>query len=436
MTESEKRKLGSRARGFETRFALSLVLVFYSMTAARADVRVSLPLEGHYRPGKYMPVHVAIGGADGPITLRAAGAVPTQMQAPAGQDAILPWLPVTGSIRDVHCESGGSGGASIDLPIRALAGNEKLVGVAGEDADAARPLFPGKTIVPIALNLSQPLPGPPCAWETLDALVLSEAAFARLSEDQWQTLAAAGTALIVHSSQAPNRSWPWRKVGNDWVLSYLPAGPDSLTEDEVYMPTYGWERGWPPSFRRRAILLAVLFSIFVTALALWRSRWAVVALLGFCAMTAGGLAWWYSRVSPMLELVRGVMVLDDSVAQYDSWMWRSPVHETDDTMPSVGLTHPYFASAQQIEQTGIRLIYRASDGRMQFAYHLDRGQSLAFLTRWLIARPQLPALQPDAGAMRDFAEQFYLGPSARILGQYVADSRDGAGQVPVIVVGR
>lgn len=412
------------------------MVFFNAIATARADLRVSLPLEGHYRPGKFMPVHVAIGEADGPITLRAAGAVPTEVQAPAGRDAIFPWLPVTGAIRGVHCESSGSGGESIDLPIRALAENERLVGVAGGDADAARPLFPGKTIVPIALDLSQTLPGPPCAWETLDALVLSEAAFARLSQNQWQTLAAAGTGLIVHSSERPDGAWPWQKVGNDWVLWHPPAGPDSLTEDEVYMPTYGWERGWPASFRRRAILLAVLFSIFVTALALWRSRWTVVALLGFCAITAGGLAWWYSRLSPMLELLRGVMVLDDSVAQYDLWSWRSPVHETDDSMPSVGLTHPYFASAQQLEQTGIRLIYRASDGRVQFAYHLDRGQSIAFLTRWLIARPQLLALQPAAGAMRDFAEQFYLSPSARILGQYVADSRDGTGQVPVVVLGR
>ena len=412
------------------------MLFFYTIATARADVRVSLPLEGHYRPGKYMPMHVAIGEGEGPIKLRAAGAVPTEVQASAGQDAMVPWLPVTGSIREVRCESAGSGSRSMDLPIRGLAENESLVGVAGEDADAARPLFPNKTIVPIALDLSQPLRGPPWAWETLDALVLSDAAFARLSEYQWQTLAAAGTAIIVRSAQVPDTLWPWRKMGNHWVLWHPPQGPESLTQDDVYIPTYGWQRGWPTSLRHRIILVVVLFSIMVTALALWRSRWAIVALVAFCGMAAGGLVSWYSRQSPTLQMAGGVMVLDDSIAQYDAWSWRSPIRAVDDAVSSSGLTHPYFASVPQIDGNQIRLICRPGYNVAQFSYHLDRGQSLAFLTRWLIARPKLPPLQPAAGAMKDFAEEFYLNPSAHVLGQYMTDSGNAAGQLPVIVVGR
>jgi len=256
MTDSDKRNLLlSQSR---SRAGVGLALLTYLLVTpfVRADVTISLPLEGHYRPGRYMPVRVAIGNDGGAITLSAAGAVPTELEASANRDAIVPWLAVTAALRDPRWISAGSGSHSIRLPLRVLDENEELVGVAGEDPGAARSVFPAKTIVPIALDLSQPRPGPAEAWEALDALVLSEAAFVRLKKAQWQTFAAAGTAVVVRSAHVPADGWPWRKVGDYWVLWRQPVGPDSLLEPDVYLPTYGWERGWPASFRRQAIFVS------------------------------------------------------------------------------------------------------------------------------------------------------------------------------------
>src|SRR4051812_14535153 len=58
-------------------------------------VRISFPLEGHYRVGRYMPVRVAAAAArpGASITLAADGAVPTELEPGGGKaDTVVPWM--------------------------------------------------------------------------------------------------------------------------------------------------------------------------------------------------------------------------------------------------------------------------------------------------------------------------------------------------------
>ena len=57
---------------------------------------------------------------------------------------------------------------------------------------------------------------------------------------------------------------------------------------EVYDPTYGWHPGRPAATRRQAVLIGVLFSVLAVAATLWRSRFAVVAVIALCVHDENG----------------------------------------------------------------------------------------------------------------------------------------------------
>jgi hypothetical protein len=44
---------------------------------AYGEIHVSLPLEGYYRPGRFMPLHINLQGQKSPITFRASNALLT-----------------------------------------------------------------------------------------------------------------------------------------------------------------------------------------------------------------------------------------------------------------------------------------------------------------------------------------------------------------------
>lgn len=402
---------------------------------ARGAVSVSLPLEGHYRPGKYMPVRIAVTDHSGVLWLTAAGAVETQVEIPASGDAIIPWLGVSEALTQAHI-SEAAGEHPLDLRLRALNEDERLVAIAGAGPEIAAILFPGKTIIPVSLDLSRPLLQPAQAWETLDAIVLSPAAAARVSDEQIQTLLGAGTVLAVASVERPDARWPWKRAGGCWVLRHEPAGPGSVIEPAAYAPTYDWQRDWPASFRREVVFEAIVFCILATALTLWRSRRAVWAFLGLCAAAAGLFVLQYVRQPVVLDLSAGIAVSSAGVTQFDLWSWQSPLRATDISYPAAGLTHPVFATLRQIEETHIRLLC-GPDGRpSRFRFHLEPNQTLAVLTRIIRPGPLPSPSTPINPVFKEFAENLYARPGDRTAGQIELRNPYTSEPVPVILVQR
>jgi hypothetical protein len=400
-------------------FVLALALC---VPGAVGQTLVSFPTEGRFRPGRYMPVRVQRDAGAGTLTLEARGMVPTSLATNGAPDVVVvPWLAVSDSVTDARWTAADGGHHSIGTPLHALADDERLVAYAGTPPGDGKVLFPGKTIAPVELDLSRPLLEPPEAWECLDAIVLSGAAFTRLDDSQLTTLLAGGTAIAVRSHARPVGKWPWEQIGDDWVLRFDPAGPASIIEPAAYSPTYEWERGWPATFRRRVFLAAVLFCLIGGAVLLWRSRWAAVAFIALSCLFVAAFAGWYARQSPMLQLAAVMRIDNAPVTQFDLWTWHSPVRAMDGSFPAAGATWPVFASGRQPEQTHTRL-QCAPDGRPdRFLFHLDPGQSLAFLSRNLrIDSPAPPALVPARGPFVDLATTLYLRPGDLLAGQYTA----------------
>ena len=395
---------------------------------AGAGVVVLTLTEGHYRPGRYLPVRVEGAAGHASITLTAAGAIPTKLKSIERNDLIVPWLAVTDSVTHARFELDGNS-HPIDPDLRALSPQEKLVAFIGPTGDASV-VFPGSTIVPIVLDPSNPLPGSTEAWECLDGIVLSSAAAARLSQEQRATLLAAGTAIAVRSETAPDVRWPWTHQGDYWVLRYAAAGPNSIVEPEAYVPTYGWDRGWPESFRRRVLFAAVVFSIVAMATLLWGSRWTIILFISLTAAFIAAFAIWYAGQSPVLELTSAVRVDAGPISQLDLWTWHSTVRPT----ACVGIGRPVLATLAQVEHFGLRLICR-SDGRPDyFAFHLIPGQSMAFLSRQVRVSPPPPTLSPASRESTEFVNALYLRPGDAVLGQHWTSFGAEGKPFPEIVV--
>jgi hypothetical protein len=409
-----------------------LALLLIPAALARGQVSVSLPLQGHFRPGRYMPVRLQTRGYSGSVTIAARGAVPTEYPAAGNADVVVPWLVLVSGPGEVQVSAAGHP----KLSLHALADDERLVAVAGEEGDAAPSLFPGLKIVAVPLDLSRPLLDPPQAWESLDAVVLSEAAAQQLKSRQIDVLASAGVALAVRASHPPDHRWPWKRQGNLWVLRYDPAGPSHAIEPAGYTPTYGWERGWPVAFRRQLLFAALVFVLLAVGLALWRSRWAAIAMILFCAVAAGLFGWWHARKSPMLMLAGGIIVSDGPVAQVDLWHWFSPLRETAGQFPADGLTYPILSDLRDATQTQFRLVCAADGSPASFTFRLAPREALAFLTRLLRTETTHPALAPAAEPFKRFAEDLYLRPGESIAGQFLAADPISGRPIPIVLARR
>ncbi len=360
--------------------------------AHAGDVRLTFPLDGHFRAGRFMPVHVVANGVAGStLTLRARGAIPTEVIAEGGRaDAVVPWLAVRDSMAETAW-SDSSGNHPLDLPLHPLADGDRLVALAGGSEAEAKTLYPEQNVIAVRLDVAAALLTPTEAWEALDGVVFDAAAAARIDESQLRALLAAGTAVAVRSERRPSGTWPWKREGNLWVVRYTPRGPTGLIEPEAYLPTYGWVRGWPAQFRRQCVLACVIFAILFLAASLWRSRWRVPLVISLTVATSAAFVMWTSRQSPVLRMSGAVFIRGDGIIQEDRWSWYSTLRASDVSHPSAGLTKPVLASIQQIQTSDLRLKRQTSDEAWQFAFRLQPKIALAFVARRLNDSGAFPA---------------------------------------------
>ena len=92
------------ARGRRLLPALLVLMLSFAIPANTASptVVVGFPLQGHFHPGRYMPVHLMVYAPDSganALSIKADGAVTTDLELASGKaDAVVPWLSVRGNI--------------------------------------------------------------------------------------------------------------------------------------------------------------------------------------------------------------------------------------------------------------------------------------------------------------------------------------------------
>ena len=423
------------------------ILVLCLASSALADI--SSPLGGYYRAGKYMPLRVDLEHASSPSSLAITGEGMIESRLPVTSrhtQAILPIL-VTGSLRQMRWQAGESS-ASIDIPWRPLASNERLVGVTTLDKTIAnqlyRAIFEGDRVESVRLDSSDPLPGPAVGWQTLDAVILDSGD--RLDPAKMQTLLAGGTLFIIRSERAPDARWPWRRIdvpseGSSpvafWVLRQELRGP-RLTETSTDAFRTALEAGWPAAYRLRIIVCAVAFATAILLVALLRSRWAAAAAIVLSLVTAGGLSLWWRGRAPVRLRTASVIVQREGAVQNDEWAYRTSLGRGIDRATFADLTFPLF-SPDSGEPAHLALICREDGRPAQFVYDTAPGGSIAFISRSVVTDFRPPALSPlDDSQLRMLIHDAYRpcegwglhriapaseGPANEYLGAGLIDAR-------------
>ncbi len=404
-----RRRDGYLARMVVRVLLLSFLAVIVAAPVARAaDVR--LPLDGYCRPGRFFPADVR-GTNGSTVTLTADGCLPSDVSA----DGVAPVLAVDPA-GDLRWPGGGR-------RLRVPRSDERLVG-AVTPAAVPPDLFPGNRVVFLPLDPADPLPGPPAAWETLDAVVLDAPTMRRLTDPQRSALLAGGVALVA-TGAPPDDRWPWHRRGGWrggwWTLACAVRGPtDAVVAPDAFSPTYTWVPGWPAPVRRAAFAVASLVALATVAVCLVRRPWAVWAAVGLCVAAAAGITLWRRSLGTVAVAGGDVTAAADGLVQRDAWVYeraRSP--GTPATVPWGGWAHPAFESSSDLARAAPRVIV-AADGKPSFAVTLG---VVAFVHRD-VGPGTNAAGDGTASPMRDVARDLYLRVGDRLGG----DVRPTAGR--------
>lgn len=397
------------------------IVVVLNFICASAPAAVRLPLDGYCRPGRYFPIEIDSQSA---ISFSANGALTTDVAAGSNPRAIIPML-VLGTPTDLHWPGGS-------LPLRVPGIHERLIASTSNTIDVPD-LFPGDRLLPIHLDIADPLPGPPAAWEALDAVVLDAGEMARITAAQRSALLAAGVMLTVPGKTKPDEQWPWqlRRVSTVpfWVLSFTPRGPiDQPTYPEVYAPTYGWSPGWPPAVRTQVAAAAAVLFLAIMAISLLRNRWVIVGLIALSLSAAGAIAGWQKSFGTIDRAGGAVIVGSSNLIQHDEWMFERGRQDGEQIVSWDGSTHPIFGSDVAVAQSRMKITVPAY-GTARFEFYLDHGKTIALMRREVRPGSLPKATNSNSSPMRELVKAAYLQSRDRITGEIPAAGESWPGVV-------
>jgi hypothetical protein len=368
-----------------------IVLMLIAPAAFAQSFQVSLPLQGYYRVGQYMPVRIS--GARGEIVIAATGAVPTRIAPGPNQEMVEPLLMMTGNATEVIVTVNGE---TVKAgPLRVLSPDERIVGVVEGNEAFAATLFPGKKIITVPIDPQFPNPGSNISWDALDAVVLDQRAmtFANAPDE----IVVNGTVIAVKSTQKPQTDWPWQQRGDYWVMDMPVYGPTGAEIDpQVYAPSYGLEPEEPLAARQLVLIGATLFAVLVVGSALLlRRRMALVAIVLLC-IVASGLAYVALQDNqPAQVYYATVQIRSGQRLQADNWgymrSWRQPVASPQALNT---LVYPMLAGESQIESLQMELRCTPTGAPSTMDVTLPPHNTIAWLRRSVRGNIPKPQLKP------------------------------------------
>jgi hypothetical protein len=277
-----------------------------------------------------------------------------------------------------------------------LAPNERLVGVVGSAAVPSF-LFPGLTAIPVRLDPETFPRGEALAWGALDAVVCDASLPARVDARVIGALLGSGTVFAVRSGSAPDRTWPWRRVGGQWwILRYDPVGPDQAIAAPAYAPVTADLLGIDPRQRTMVVGIALVFAIAVLAATLVSRRRGrrAVAVAGVCLLGVAAVAAWSAR-QPTVRQQRGaVAVIAGRLGQSDQWTWQIAARAGTATMPFSSGQRPMLASARQAQRLGLTLECSGEGMPLRFTATLPANGQIAYLSRAVAPLNGMPKIDP------------------------------------------
>jgi hypothetical protein len=408
-----------------------LVVCFTFAAAARGQVEVTLPLEGYFRAGQYLPVRLraAPGAALRDVSIGGEGIVPTVVSSTAGE-ILVPVL-VTRATAHELVVTGPTIAQTFRLALRELPADRQMIALIRDARDElGRFVPPAPTVVRVELDRELVRGAPPVAMELLQSLLVDDPALVA-DTAAW---VAAGVQVLLVGRTDPDEKWPWIQTQGLNLLRVDQLGPrTSIIGEAAYLPARGWSPGRSPALRRQVVLGGVLFAIVALACALLPRR--AVALAAVMLVTLGACAViyaWRDAHAP-LNLLAGQVAIDHGhVAQWDGWTYLTARPRTRASMPVTGAARPVLVDAEQTEACGLRLHWSDDASRRFFEFDLASDARIGFLSRAATTAPLSRDVDPLSGsnAFAGLARSLYRGDGYAIGGQL---NERGA---PVVVIVR
>ncbi len=316
-----------------------------------------------------MPIEWKNLSASGTIQLSAKGAITSRIQTTGNTHGIFPWLVIDQYPTD----------ASATLPpLHPLEDSDCLIASTLEDDSIAATLFPGRR--QILLHPTNILEGPEMAWETLDAVLLTPEALAKVPVSTRANLFAAGVELIALTDTRPDTILPWQKNGRWWIASsnlHLPPSVDTA----AFAPTDAWIAGRSSEFRRHIFLLGTIFALVVAGLALWRSPSMPTAIIT-ASIVASTIFWLDNNTwSPIFRRDTVIRVIDKTTID-DHWTYQTSHRAADFIVPFDASIHPVFMDATDLQMMDLTIEFMDPNARpLGISGRVPADRPFALMTR-------------------------------------------------------
>lgn len=362
-----------------------------------------------------MPLRFALSPRPGQeLTIDAPGALTTIIdlqQQPA--QGLVPILPLSPSLRQLRWRLSDGSQGTIAFPLKPLPPDQCLLGLAAGNPQSLSHLFPEKSVVPIRLDPANPIPGPAVAWSTLDAIVLDPAQAATIGPNSIAQLLAAQTTIIVLGNI--NLPIPPTRKTDQFTLFAPPFSPPlaSPVLPAAFAPVAGWHADWPKPFRVRILLISLIITVILLAVALLPPPFSALAGLLVSAASVLAIALLFSPV-PVLQKGGDIVLQLPDLRQIDSWNYFASPTNTIATFHASASTWPVFMHESDPLLLNLTLLCQADGLPDRFQFRLSRGVSAAFLSRSL-STDHLPQSAPHLptdihNPLLRLARRLYLQP--------------------------
>ncbi len=418
---------------------LVLVSVAFAGMPASAKVSISLPLEGFYRVGRYMPVRFEVDEPSAHLlAVSSPGCARTQVMLSAGQGrGIAPLLPIEPT-RQIQWQLTDAQGrvlsaGTVEAALRQLGPDQRIVGMTRVDLELARALFDGESVIPVRLNGADLSAVDPGSWNVLDGIVLDSA------EDvgPMMPLLAGGLTLAVRSDSRPKGPWPWEPSGSLWLIRPNLLGPRYAGAYlDAFTPVQGWAVEWPAALRRRILLIAAAFCILVLGLSLFRWRWISLVIAAAAILAAAGLWAMWKDNTVVTKRQASIEVRTRGLVQRDLWTYIASATPGEASVEPRDLLLPFFQFSSDWLRASPAVVCLA-DGRMQrIRFRLQPGVKVACVARtmapWVDSSP-LDMVSPDQSMLLPLARRAYLRSGYEIAGQAVPNPDMPDWALPLVI---
>jgi hypothetical protein len=359
--------LPARSELRRTATRVFLFAIFFCIPA-RAET-LSLPLKGYFHPGRAMPIEWNNLTSNETIQLSATGAITSRIQTTGNTHGIFPWLVID--------QYPANTDATLP-PLHPLEDSDLLIASTLEDDSPAATLFPGRR--QILLHPPKILEGPEMAWETLDVVLLTPEALAKVPVSTRANLFAAGVELVALSHAWPDRILPWHKEGPWWIASPNLHLPPPIDPD-AFSPTDGWTAGRSRGFRRHIFLLGLIYSLVIAGLALWRSRAMPTAIIT-ASIVACAIFWLDNNTWSPISRRDAVIRVIDKTAIDDHWTYQVSHRAADFIIPFDASIHPVFMDASDMRMMNLTIDFMGPTARpLATSGRLPADRPFALMTR-------------------------------------------------------